>query len=67
MLDSKVWPVERPNMWTFYIFEPLKTDTYEPNISLIRLILIMQNPEYIVAKLYYFPIEIIYGIIFQIT
>ena len=31
-------------MSTFYIFEPLKAHTYEPNISLIRLFLIMQNP-----------------------
>ena len=46
MLDSKVWTFERPNAWTFYIFEPLKANTYEPNISLIRLILIMQNPDY---------------------
>ena len=29
-----------------YIFESLKTHTYEPNIILIRLMLIMQNPEY---------------------
>ena len=45
MLGSKVWTVERPKMWTFYIFDPLKTDTYERNISLIRLMLIKQNPE----------------------
>ena len=32
-------------MSTFYIFEPLKAHTYEANISLIRLILIKQNPE----------------------
>ena len=43
MLGSKVWTVEGP---TFYIFEPLKAHTYEPNISLIRLVSIMQNPDY---------------------
>ena len=43
MLDSKVWTIERPKMWTFNIdlFELLKYHTYEPNI---RLILIIQNP-----------------------
>ena len=45
MLDSKVWTVERPNVWAFYVFKPLKAHTYELNISLIKLILIMQNPE----------------------
>ena len=49
MLDSKVWNIVRPKMRTFYIFEPLKAHTYEPNISLISLMLIMQNPEYCVA------------------
>ena len=39
--------IERPKMGTFYIFEPLKVHTSEVNISLIRLILIMQNPEYL--------------------
>ena len=42
-LGSKAWAFERAKMWTFYIFE---THTYEPNISLIGLMLIMQNPEY---------------------
>ena len=46
MLGSKVWTVERPMMRTFYIFEPLKAHTCESNVSLIRLILIMQNPEW---------------------
>ena len=46
MKGSKGWTLERPKVWTFYIFEPLKAHTYEPNISLIRLILIMQNPEW---------------------
>ena len=45
MLGSEVWTVERPRMWTFKIFEPLKAHTCLPNISLIRLMLIMQNPE----------------------
>ena len=45
MLGSKVWTVGRPKMWTFYIFEPLKAYTNGLNISLIRLILIMQNPD----------------------
>ena len=30
----------------FHIFEPLKAHTYEPNISLIKLTVIMQNPDY---------------------
>ena len=47
MVDWKLWTGERPKMWTFYIFEPLKAHTYEPNISLIRLMLIMQNPKYL--------------------
>ena len=42
ILRSKVWPVERPK--TFYIFESWKIHTYETNISLIRLMLIMQTP-----------------------
>ena len=45
MLGSKVYSVEKPKWLTFYIFESLKAHTYEPNISLIRLILIMQNLE----------------------
>ena len=45
MKGSKVWTFERLKMWTFYIFEHLMAHTYEPNISLIRLMLIMQNPE----------------------
>ena len=47
MLDSKVWTVEIPQMGTFYIFEPLKAHTYEPNISLIMLI--TQNPEFTIT------------------
>ena len=47
MLQSKVWAVERPKMGSFYIFEPLKVHTYEPNINLIRLMLVMQNPEFL--------------------
>ena len=45
MKSLKMWTFGRPQMWTFYIFEPLKTHSYEPDISLIRLMLIMQNPD----------------------
>ena len=45
MKSSKAWTFERPKMWTFYIFESLKAHIYETNISLIRLMLIMQNPD----------------------
>ena len=46
MKRSKVWTFKKPKMWTFYIFEPLKAHIYEPNISVIRLMLIIQNPDY---------------------
>ena len=36
-------------MRAFYIFEPLKVHTYETNISLIRLLLIMQPPPHYVC------------------
>ena len=45
--SSKAWEFETPKMWTFYIFERLKANVYEPNIGLIRLMLIMQNSEYL--------------------
>ena len=32
------------------IFEPLKAHTYVPNISLIRLMLIMQSPNYLITS-----------------
>ena len=50
MSDSKVWTVERSIIRTFYIFEPVRVHIYEPNINLIRLILMMQNP---IIVLYY--------------
>ena len=34
-------------MSTFYIFEPLNAHTYEPNVSLINLMLNMQNADYL--------------------
>ena len=37
-----MWTVERH----FYIFEPFKVHTSEPNVSLIRLISVIQNPEW---------------------
>ena len=46
MLGSTVWNVNRLTMRTSYIFEALKARIYEPNISLIRLMLILQNREY---------------------
>ena len=47
MLGSQVWIVEKPTMCTFHVYETLKIHTYEQNISLIRLILVMQNPDYL--------------------
>ena len=51
MLGSKVYTVERPMVRTLHIFEPLKAHTYEPNISLIQLILIMKNPDCISVEI----------------
>ena len=40
-----MWTVEGLIISALCIFEPLKADTDEPNISLIRPMLIIQNPE----------------------